>query len=38
MEDSEWESCTVTYAPDPCDTAQGVHYNDADEQGAGFFT
>ncbi|KAH7408639.1 hypothetical protein DE146DRAFT_752764 [Phaeosphaeria sp. MPI-PUGE-AT-0046c] len=30
-QDSDWEPCTISYATDPCETAQGVHYQDADE-------
>ncbi|KAF1917353.1 hypothetical protein BDU57DRAFT_447076 [Ampelomyces quisqualis] len=36
-EDPDWEPCTISYATDPCETAQSVHYNDQDEEGAGFF-
>lgn len=31
MEDEDWEHCTVGYAPDPCETAHGVHFKDEDE-------
>jgi hypothetical protein len=42
-DDSDWEHCTVVYAPDPCETAQGVHVRNGDEKekekekAAGFF-
>lgn len=31
MGDTEWEPCTISFATDPCETAQGVHYKDPDE-------
>lgn len=31
--DENWEPCSIVYAPDPCETAQGVHYKDEDEDG-----
>jgi hypothetical protein len=39
MDDPDWEHCTMVYAPDPCETAQGVHVKDGDEKekAAGFF-
>lgn len=38
MLDEDWENCTISYAPDPCELARGVHYKDADEEeGSGFF-
>jgi hypothetical protein len=37
MDDPEWEHCTIAYASDPCETANGVHFKDEDEQGSGFF-
>jgi protein-S-isoprenylcysteine O-methyltransferase len=37
MDDEDWEHCTISYAPDPCELARGVHYKDADEEGSGFF-
>ncbi|KAH6625614.1 hypothetical protein C7974DRAFT_414115 [Boeremia exigua] len=30
MRDEEWEQCTITYSPDPCELAKGVHYDSAD--------
>lgn len=35
MDDEEWEHCSVSYAPDPCELARGVHYKDADNEGGG---
>jgi hypothetical protein len=35
MENEDWEPCAINYATDPCETAQGVHYKDEDEQSAG---
>ncbi|KAF2677891.1 hypothetical protein K458DRAFT_436284 [Lentithecium fluviatile CBS 122367] len=39
MNDVEWEHCTIAYAPDPCETARGVHFNDEHEDAnmSGFF-
>ncbi|KAF1938088.1 hypothetical protein EJ02DRAFT_458169 [Clathrospora elynae] len=37
MTNENWEHCTISYASDPCETARGVHYRDADEEGTGFF-
>ncbi|OAF99222.1 uncharacterized protein CC84DRAFT_1264234 [Paraphaeosphaeria sporulosa] len=39
MDDPDWEHCTIGYAPDPCETAQGVHIKDEDEKAksVGFF-
>jgi hypothetical protein len=37
MDDPDWEHCTITYAPDPCETARGVHFKDEDEDASGFF-
>ncbi|KAF2448141.1 hypothetical protein P171DRAFT_353738, partial [Karstenula rhodostoma CBS 690.94] len=31
-DDQEWEHCTIVYAPDPCETAQGVHVKDEGEK------
>ncbi|KAF1847468.1 uncharacterized protein K460DRAFT_275532 [Cucurbitaria berberidis CBS 394.84] len=31
MGNEEFEHCTIGYAPDPCETACGVHYKDEDE-------
>ncbi|CAO2651581.1 Nn.00g041510.m01.CDS01 [Neocucurbitaria sp. VM-36] len=38
MDDMEWEHCTIGYAPDPCETAHGVHLLDEDEEGSGSST
>ncbi|KAF2864744.1 hypothetical protein BDV95DRAFT_632715 [Massariosphaeria phaeospora] len=38
MDDEDWEHCSISYAPDPCDIARGVHFKDEDEEPAGFFT
>ncbi len=32
MENEDWEHCTISYAPDPCELAKGVHYKDEDEE------
>ncbi|KAF2126246.1 hypothetical protein P153DRAFT_323456 [Dothidotthia symphoricarpi CBS 119687] len=32
--DDDWEHCSIVYAPDPCETARGIHYKDEDEDGA----
>ncbi|KAJ4355687.1 uncharacterized protein N0V89_003707 [Didymosphaeria variabile] len=32
MEDQEWEHCTIIYAPDPCEIAQGIHIKDEVEK------
>ncbi|KAH7374333.1 hypothetical protein BKA66DRAFT_422782 [Pyrenochaeta sp. MPI-SDFR-AT-0127] len=35
MDDEDWEKCTISYAPDPCEIARGVHYKDGDESESG---
>lgn len=30
MNEEDWEHCTINYAPDPCEVACGVHYQDVD--------
>jgi hypothetical protein len=39
MGDEDWEHCTIGYAPDPCETACGIHFKDEDEEANdnGFF-
>jgi hypothetical protein len=41
MDDEDWEHCTISYAPDPCETARGVHFKDEEEEeeanDSGFF-
>jgi hypothetical protein len=32
MANDDWEHCTISYAPDPCEIARGVHYKDEDEE------
>lgn len=34
-DDDDFQPCTIGYAPDPCETARGVHYKDEDEGGSG---
>ncbi|KAL5414323.1 hypothetical protein PMIN03_003216, partial [Paraphaeosphaeria minitans] len=38
-DDPDWEHCTIGYAPDPCETAQGIHIKDEEEKAktGGFF-
>jgi hypothetical protein len=37
-DDEEWEPCSIQYAPDPCETANGVHFGDKEEEkDASFF-
>ncbi|KAF2821307.1 hypothetical protein CC86DRAFT_373672 [Ophiobolus disseminans] len=31
MDDPDWETCTISYAADPCESANGVHYKDEDD-------
>ncbi|KAF1831465.1 hypothetical protein BDW02DRAFT_505226 [Decorospora gaudefroyi] len=35
LDDEDWEHCNIRYAPDPCELAQGVHYEDEDEDDSG---
>ncbi|KAL6705161.1 farnesyl cysteine-carboxyl methyltransferase [Coniothyrium glycines] len=35
--DEDWEHCTTVYAPDPCETAQGVHV-EGDDEGSDSFS
>jgi hypothetical protein len=28
MDDEDWEHCNISYAPDPCELAAGIHYDD----------
>ncbi|KAH9867906.1 hypothetical protein IAQ61_007210 [Plenodomus lingam] len=30
LNDEEWEHCNISFATDPCEIAQGVHYKDAE--------
>ena len=30
--DEDWEHCTIGYAPDPCETARGIHLTDEDDE------
>ena len=32
MDNDDWEHCSIGYAPDPCELADGVHYKDEDEE------
>ncbi|KAL1605087.1 hypothetical protein SLS60_004630 [Paraconiothyrium brasiliense] len=32
VEAEDWEHCTISYAPDPCEAAQGVHIKDEGEK------
>ncbi|CAN9255118.1 unnamed protein product [Alternaria sp. RS040] len=32
MDNDDWEHCSIGYAPDPCELANGVHYKDKDEE------
>ncbi|KAH4893303.1 hypothetical protein HBI49_127190 [Parastagonospora nodorum] len=36
-QEEDWESCTIVYAPDPCEIAHSVHYQDEDGEATGFF-
>jgi hypothetical protein len=31
LREEDWEACTIIFAPDPCDTARGVHIKEEDE-------
>ncbi|KAI5380798.1 hypothetical protein J4E82_000756 [Alternaria postmessia] len=32
MDNDDWEHCSIGYAPDPCELANGAHYKDKDEE------
>ena len=32
MDNDDWEHCSIGYAPDPCELADGVHYKDEVEE------